>query len=163
MMRNCWHCHGMGLTRMRKAQRRHGLLALLVRAGWRPQRRAWTVPCRDRDGRRVYAEVLIAERGPALAIGSGIAVLNPLDAGRLRAALKEAIDLYARLDGASREGAPTPRRHPGSLPTPHREVPAGRHAADPVPRGPVLLREDDEDEPTGRHASRSTTVDAEAA
>ncbi|MBE8523067.1 hypothetical protein ILP97_37190 [Amycolatopsis sp. H6(2020)] len=147
---------------MRKTQRRHGLLAVLVRAGWKPRRSAWTVPCRDRDGRRVYAEVLIAEHGPALAIGSGIAVLNPMDAGRLRSALREAIDLYARLDGASREGAPTPRRHPGPLPTPHREVPAGRHTADAATQDPVLLREDD-DEPTGRHARRANLSDSEAA
>src|SRR5436305_1499916 len=83
----------------------------------------------------------------ALAIGSTVAVLNPMDAGRLRAALREAIELYARLDGATREGAPTPRRHPGPSPIPHREVPAGRHAADAAPAGPVLLHEDD-DEPT---------------
>ncbi|WIV60697.1 hypothetical protein [Amycolatopsis nalaikhensis] len=147
---------------MRKTQRRHGLLGMLVRAGWKPRRRTWTVPCRDRAGRRVHAEILIAERGPALAIGSTVAVLNPMDAGRLRAALREAIDLYARLDGATREGAPTPRRHPGPLPTPHREVPGGRHTADTATAGPVLLREDD-DEPTGRHARRATLLDSEAA
>ncbi|WP_410575652.1 hypothetical protein [Amycolatopsis sp. cmx-4-61] len=147
---------------MRKTQRRHGLLAMLVRAGWKPRRRAWAVPCRDRDGRRGHAEVLIAERGPALAIGSTVAVLNPMDAGRLRAALREAIELYARLDGATRDGAPTPRRHPGPLPTPHREVPAGRHTADAAPAGPVLLHED-EDEPSGRHARLANLLDSDAA
>ncbi|MFB9686036.1 DUF6624 domain-containing protein [Amycolatopsis plumensis] len=50
------------------------------------------MPCRDRDGRRSQAEVLIGERGPTLAIGSTVAVLDPMDAGRLRAALREAIE-----------------------------------------------------------------------
>ncbi|WP_146060331.1 hypothetical protein [Amycolatopsis sp. CA-128772] len=147
---------------MRRTQRRYGLLAMLVRAGWKPRRRAWAVPCRDREGRWVHAEVLIAERGPALAIGSTVAVLNPMDAGRLRAALREAIELYSRLDGAARESAPTPRRHPGPLPTPHREVPAGRHAADAATAGPVLLNEDN-DGPTGRHARPGNLPDSEAA
>ncbi len=98
-------------------RRRHGLLSVLARTGWAPRRKAWTVPCRDRAGRRFRAQVLIAEHGPALAIGSRVAVLDPL---------------------------------------------AGRHAADALARAPMLLcPEEDEDEPTGRHAYRPSPESAD--
>lgn len=144
---------------MSKTRNRHKLLTLLVKAGWKPLRSAWTVPCRDRDGRRSYLQVSIAEHGPRLTIdGSDFAVFDPLAAGRLRAALRGAIELHARLDEPAREGVPAPRSHPGAVPTPHRAVPAGRHSVMATGRVRVILGEDDEGEPSGRHALASTPV-----
>lgn len=142
-----------------KRRRRSTILALLVRAGWNPLRSAWSVPCRDRDGRWSYVQVSIAEHGPQLTIGGfGVVVFDPLAAGRLRAALRGAIELHARLDESAREGVSAPRSHPGAAPTPHREVPAGRHSARAAGRVRVVLGKADEGEPSGRHALTSTPV-----
>lgn len=150
---------------MKRRTRAIPLLILLARLGWQRDCQAWTVPCRDHDGRRSYVQVSIAERGPQLTInGTGVAVFDPLAAGRLRAALRGAIELHARLDESAREGVPAPRSHPGAAPTPHREAPAGRHAAEAAGRVSVVLRDDDEREPSGRHALPSPPmVTSEAA
>ncbi|WP_143101974.1 hypothetical protein [Amycolatopsis marina] len=149
---------------MSKTRNRHRLLTMLVRAGWKPRRNAWTVPCRDCDSHRTYAQVSIAEHGPQLTIdGSSVAVFDPLAAGRLRAALKEAIELYARLDGAAREGVPAPRSHPGAAPTPHGEHPAGSHVEAAAGRVRVDFGDDGDGELSGRHALRSAAVVSEAA
>ncbi len=147
-----------------KRRRCSTILALLVRVGWKPRRSAWMVPCRDCDSHRRYAQVSIAEHGPQLTIdGSSVAVFDPLAAGRLRAALKEAIELYARLDGAARDGVPAPRSHPGAAPTPHCEHPAGSHVEAAAGRVRVDFGDDGDGEPSGRHALRSTAVLSEAA
>lgn len=141
---------------MGKTRNRRRLLAFLVRAGWKPRRNEWTVPCRDREGRWSYAQVSISEHGPQLTIdGSGVVVFDPLAAGRLRAALRDAIELYVRLDEPARPGVPVPRSHPGAAPTPHRASPGGRHTAVAAGRVPVILGDDEEGEPCGRHALRS--------
>ncbi|QFU86699.1 hypothetical protein YIM_07440 [Amycolatopsis sp. YIM 10] len=142
-----------------KRRKRSTIFALLVKAGWKPRRRGWTVPCCDRDGRWSYAEVSIAEHGPQITVDAdgGVAVFDPLAVGQLRAALRDAIELYVRLDQSAREGIPAPRSHPGAAPTPHREVPGGRHVAQAAGRVAVVLL-DDEGEPSGRHALRSTPM-----
>src|SRR6266511_2938355 len=103
---------------MRSRLRRHGVLALLARLGWQRDPHAWTVPCRDEHGRRGRVRVSVDERGPQIAFGgSGTAVFDPLAAGRLRAALREAIEAHAKLSNS--DTPPVPRRHPGPCFAPH--------------------------------------------
>lgn len=145
---------------------RHRLMTLLTRAGWKPLRNAGMVPCRDRDGRRSHVEVSVAKHGPQITIARGgvVVVFDPRAAGQLRAALRDAIELHARLGGSAREGIPAPRSHPGAAPTPHREAPGGRHTAEAAGRVTIVLRDDDEREPSGRHALPSPPmVTSEAA
>ncbi|SFO05673.1 hypothetical protein SAMN05421854_101461 [Amycolatopsis rubida] len=144
---------------MKRRTRAIPLLTLLARLGWQRDRQAWTVPCRDEHGRRGHVRVSVDERGPQITLDQpGAAVFDPLASGRLRAALREAIEVHARLSEPGRERVPAPRSHPGAAPTPHREVPAGRHSAMTASRVQVVLGEDDEGEPSGRHALTSTPV-----
>jgi hypothetical protein len=77
----------------------------------------------------------------------GVAMFDPLDAGRLRAALREATDLYGRLSTC----APSPRRHPGPAPTPHMAV----EDLEPTSTGRVQFQlSPEQDVPRGRHARR---------
>src|SRR5436309_2592913 len=103
---------------MRSRQRRHSVLALLARLGWQRDSQTWTVPCRDEHGRRGHVGVSVDERGPRVTFDwPGAAVFDPLAAGRLRAALREAIEVHARLSNS--DALPVPRRHPGPASTPH--------------------------------------------
>lgn len=57
-----------------------------------PVAREWSVACRDLDGRRRTVTVLATEGKVMLMSPSGdTAVLGPLEVGRLRAALRDAI------------------------------------------------------------------------
>lgn len=140
--------------RLGSRQRRHGVLALLARLRWQPNPQAWTVPCRDEDGRRGHVRVSVGERGPQLTFnGAGKAVFDPLATGRLRGALREAIEIHARL--ANSDAQPEPRRHPGPAATPHSAESETR--ADATERVQVTLTSTVQDhEAHGRHVRHHT-------
>lgn len=57
-----------------------------------PAGREWTIACRDLAGRRRTVQVLVSEGKVVLVAPPGeTAVLAPLDVGRLRAALRDAV------------------------------------------------------------------------
>lgn len=83
---------------MCKLQRAPLLIRLL--AGWHRQRDPdlWTVPCRDGCGRRTRLHVHLTVDGVVLDASSpGPWVLTPLEAGRLRGAVRDALFTYDRL------------------------------------------------------------------
>lgn len=70
-----------------------------------PVAREWTVACRDLAGRRRTVTVLVTEGKVVLMNPPGeAAILSPLDVGRLRAALRDAI--VTAEDPATAEGPP---------------------------------------------------------
>lgn len=57
-----------------------------------PAGREWTIACRDLAGRRRTVQVSVREGKVVLVVPPGeAAVLAPLDVGRLRAALRDAV------------------------------------------------------------------------
>lgn len=68
------------------------VLALLARLGWQRDEH-WTVPCRDDGGRRCRLRVGVATDG----VRVGSRTLTPLQVGRLRGALADALLTYTRL------------------------------------------------------------------
>lgn len=131
---------------MRSRRRYVGVLAVLSRLRWQQDPQTWTVPCRDSEGHRSRVRVSLGEQGPQMAFEhSGVVIFAPLAAGRLRAALREAIDLHGRLSTC----AVSPRCHPGPAPTPHALLePASSE------RVQFQLSPDDDVRPPGRHSLR---------
>lgn len=57
-----------------------------------PAGHEWTIPCRDMAGRRRNVTVFVSEGKVVLIAPAGeTAVLGPLEVGRLRAALRDAV------------------------------------------------------------------------
>lgn len=76
-----------------------------------PVAHEWTVACRDLAGRRRSVTVIASEGKVVLVAPPGeAAVLAPLDVGRLRAALRDAI--VSAEDPATLENSSTERRSP---------------------------------------------------
>lgn len=152
-------------ARARKVRNRHGVLAVLIRAGWKAGRRAWAVSCRDRDGRRSCVRVSIDERGPRLTFdASGAAILRPSEVGQLRALLRTAIEIHARLDRSTHGGEVTPRSHPGPSSVPLHVYSGSPQGTEPASRETVLLDKEFGVALSGQHASvRSRLVVGEAA
>lgn len=62
----------------------------------------WTVPCRDLAGRKRHLTVLVSgERVVLIAPPGEAAVLAPLDVGRLRAVLRDAVIGVAQDDASA--------------------------------------------------------------
>ncbi|KAA5825458.1 hypothetical protein F1721_33015 [Saccharopolyspora hirsuta] len=81
-----------------RRNRRLSVLSLLSRLGFQHHSYIWTVPCRDARGRRAQLTVGLVPDGVALATSThGPITLTPLQAGRLRAAVREAVYIRARL------------------------------------------------------------------
>jgi hypothetical protein len=110
---------------MAKHERRIPLLRLLARLGWQRDPDLWTIPCRDGQGHRAWLGIRLTSTGVNLTASSpGPWALQPLHAGQLRGALRDALltvdDLAgsgsydvapghgARNSGA--DGIPEPRR-----------------------------------------------------
>lgn len=75
-----------------------------------PVAREWTVACRDLAGRRRAVTVVASEGKVVLMAPPGeAAVLSPLDVGRLRAALRDAI--VSVEDPANTDPAPSQTNH----------------------------------------------------
>lgn len=83
---------------MWRRNRRRSVLAVLARISLRHDHYTWTIPCRDAWGKRAQLNVGLAPDGMTLAITrQGPITLTPLQAGRLRAAVREAIHAHAPL------------------------------------------------------------------
>ncbi|MGH4006578.1 MAG: hypothetical protein ACRDTH_00130 [Pseudonocardiaceae bacterium] len=102
------------------------LLRLLGRLGWQRDPHLWTVHCRDGHGRRARILVHLSAAGVCLTVPDhGPLRLSALQAGQLRAALRDAFFSIERLvgpDGRSaiaesqrtKPATPAPVRLPGS-------------------------------------------------
>lgn len=104
------------MTRHRKG---HVVLRLLIRMGWQHDPASWTVRCRDRDGRRARLAIHVAATGISIdGIHTDHLVLTPLEVGKLRAALRQALLAFDRLAGCDAEpdrtvtASPTPATSP---------------------------------------------------
>ncbi|XVS62091.1 hypothetical protein ACQPYE_27990 [Actinosynnema sp. CA-299493] len=76
------------------------MLRLLIRLGWQHDPATWTVRCRNRSGRRARLEIHVAATGISIdGIHADQLVLTPLEVGRLRAALRQALLAFDRLAG----------------------------------------------------------------
>lgn len=74
------------------------VLALLRRLGWQRDPDSWTVRCREDGSRRAVLRVGVSQAGVTIAgRASGTWDLDPLEAGRLRAALRDALLTYDRI------------------------------------------------------------------
>ncbi len=83
---------------MAKHVRGTSVLRLLARMNWQRDPDSWTVRCRDARGRRARLRVRLASTGISLALPStGPWVLSPLEAGRLRGAVRDALLAFDRL------------------------------------------------------------------
>jgi hypothetical protein len=114
-----------------KHQRRTLLIRLLARLGWQRDPGLWAVRCRDQQGRRARLLLTVTSAGVAIVSSSPELVeLTPLEVGRLRAALRDALLSFARLSGPEtvRVSAGTRRSEPSSPP-----------ASPPVPRQRIHL------------------------
>jgi hypothetical protein len=73
-------------------------VGLLTRLGLRRDPDLWTVRCRDERGRRAHLQVRLTAEGVTLVSSSpGPWPLTPLEVGRLREALRDALFASVRL------------------------------------------------------------------
>lgn len=106
---------------MGDGQRRTPVIRLLARLGWRRDPDKWTVQCRDGRGKRVFLDIRLADTGITVATSSpGPWVLSPLQAGRLRGAVRDALLSFDCLAGGAHSAE---RTTPRAVPPPsHRPV-----------------------------------------
>lgn len=116
---------------MHKHQYAMSLIHLLARLGWQRDPDLWTVRCRDTRGRRAQLHVQLEEKGVTLTASSpGPWSLTPLEAGRLRGALRDALLSFDQLGNNTNN-----RSHQDRIV----ELPEPRAATPPVPRELVRL------------------------
>ncbi|SDY32454.1 hypothetical protein SAMN05216215_102458 [Saccharopolyspora shandongensis] len=93
-------------------KQRLSVLAVLSRLGRPHHRYAWTISCHDTQGRRARLYVGLAPDGVTLtATQPGPITLTPMEAGRLRAAVREAVSTHAPL---AQQGVRTRHRSNGT-------------------------------------------------
>lgn len=100
-------------------QRTTPLLRLLARLGWQRNPNLWTVRCRDLYGRRAQVQVHLTETEIRIATSSPDPLdRTPLEAGGLRAALRDGLLSLAQLAGPDglRSSAHVPRDTPPPAP-----------------------------------------------
>jgi hypothetical protein len=74
------------------------VLDLLALAGWQRDQEQWTVRCHTADGRRARLVATLDAGGVRITASTpGPWTLTPLELGRLRGALAEAVITYAQL------------------------------------------------------------------
>jgi hypothetical protein len=120
------------------------LMHLLARLGWQRDSDAWTIRCRDSQGKQAYLRVQLAVHGIALVPSSpGPWNLGPWQTGRLRRALADALVSYDQLGGSEPPDL-APRRH-GATPRAEASAPTAatprehRPPSSPIPRQRVRL------------------------
>ncbi|MCC8245050.1 hypothetical protein [Saccharothrix luteola] len=100
---------------MSRHRQGRAVLSLLIRMGWQHDPASWTVRCKDRNGRRARLAIHVATTGISIdGIHTDQLVLTPLQVGRLRAALRQALLAYDRLAGSDTQ----PERTVAAPPTP---------------------------------------------
>ena len=108
-------------------QRATSVIRLLARLGWQRDPDLWTVRCRDGRGRRARLLVQLTTNGVTLMPSSpGPWTLTPLEAGRLRGAVRDALLTFDRLAGTEHHDAPPGARSPEPPSTPPAQAPALR-------------------------------------
>lgn len=76
------------------------LIRLLARLGWQRDPDGWTVPCRDGHGHRARLRIALTETGVVITPSThGPWRLTPLQVGRLRAGLRDAVISLGELAG----------------------------------------------------------------
>lgn len=96
---------------MGDGQRRTPVIRLLARLGWQRDPDQWTVQCRDERGEGAFLDIHLADTGITLAASSpGPWVLSPLDAGRLRGAVRDALLSFDCLAGGAHSAEQTTPR-----------------------------------------------------
>jgi hypothetical protein len=112
---------------MGKHQRATSLIRLLARLGWQRDPDLWTVRCRDGRGRRARLLVHLTTDGVSLIPSSpGPWTLTPLEAGRLRGAVRDALLTFDRLAGTEHGDAPPGARSPQPAWPPPADAPSVR-------------------------------------
>lgn len=90
---------------MRHRRQATPVVALLARLGWQRDAVRWTIPCRDDRGRGGRVRVGLAPDGVRLTSAAGSCDLTPLQVGRLRGALADAVIAFACLHADDRPAA----------------------------------------------------------
>jgi hypothetical protein len=76
------------------------LIRLLAQLGWQRDPDGWTIPCRDGAGHRARLRIALTETGVVITpTGPGPWRLTPLQVGRLRAGLRDAVISLGELSG----------------------------------------------------------------
>ncbi|MBB5155938.1 hypothetical protein [Saccharopolyspora phatthalungensis] len=89
---------------MTKHRRTTPLLRLMARLKWQREPNLWTVRCRDSRGRRARLHLHLTTAGLTITPSApGPWTLTPLDAGRLRAAVRDVLLSLDRLSGGEHE------------------------------------------------------------
>lgn len=92
----------MFMRRVGPQQRSEPLICLLARVGWQRDPSVWTVRCRDDSGTRSRLRVQLTSVGIAVVPASpGPWILTPLQSGRLRGAMLDALLSFDQLGSAS--------------------------------------------------------------
>lgn len=157
---------------MGDGQRRTPVIGLLARLGWQRDTDQWTVQCRDGRGERAFLDVHLADTGITVAATSpGPWVLSPLEAGRLRGAVRDALLSFDSLAGGARSAEQaTPRASQPSPPRPAARVERQRVRLAPnvrpstsipeplSPETPTTCREVSHDEGADNHSRRAGGV-----
>lgn len=94
--------HGPARSRRRQVvgRRRTPLAQLLARFGCPWVAARWRVVCRDAHGQRATLTVVLSDTGVEITAGADRWILSPLDVGRLRICLREAVMAYSELRSA---------------------------------------------------------------
>lgn len=114
---------------MAKHVRGTSVLRLLARMNWQRDPDSWTVRCHDGRGRRARLRVLLSPTGISLALPStGPWVLSPLEAGRLRGAVRDALLAFDRLARDEHDD------EPDAVALPHQRTQSPTPVEEPTPR-----------------------------
>ncbi|MDQ3274885.1 MAG: hypothetical protein M3Q39_07595 [Actinomycetota bacterium] len=121
---------------MSRHRRRLGLPAILAWLGWQRDPGLWSIPCQDGHGHRTRLSVRLGAGWVTLDHPDlGLLHLRPLQVGKLRAALRDALLDLERL-GGTEPPAPTPRSrrapHVGTVPARRVRVVLGRPVTRPT-------------------------------
>jgi hypothetical protein len=127
---------------MGKHRRRFALIRLLARLGWQRDPALWTIRCQDRSGRRAALRIHLTTAGiDLLPSVPGPLALSPLQAGHLRAAVRDALlsfDRLARPHDCEAADTTRPAEQAASAPLPHNGAACPRRIRlDPLPRPSV--------------------------
>lgn len=100
------------------SKRRSPLANLLAHFGRTASSMSWRVPCRDQSGRRTTVRIDLGDAGVLLHVtSSGPLEFKPLDLGRLRNALRDAVVAYSEirsLDRGAQEAGDERRDRPAA-------------------------------------------------
>lgn len=98
-----------GPRRATRRRRSTPLVQLVARLGWQRDPELWTVRCRDEQGRRASLRIGLTRTGiTILPTTAGLWQLTPLESGRLRGAVRDALLTLDQLAGSDPISTTTP-------------------------------------------------------